>query len=573
MDKKLAVSLAVIIGMLLTLPEALAESATDNILVERFELAVGQEHQINGYPLQIKVDRIIERKDAAGNSYGFQLGYTLSGKSPMDKENIDYKGNLEYDPLKNYASAPNRGAGLQIAAESIDLTSAAFAITRDSDLIAKEHCNNGLFEAPDYISKTLGCSNCPDLIGDCSSDYANAEFPIKIKGITVENGSEEYNIANVRIDHTVNVRIKNEGAKAVTLNDAKKALFSYYLLNNVDYYATEFDKSILAPGEEYSFSYKYPVGFTFFPYDCGKETTAGLAYLHDLYAYGTYGGEAFAFNRVTVKCVSNGQEYPQKLQTGGTGQEETGIGYPGLSDAQDCSWGKACPQGQECFSFPKFGQRCAQPEPCSYFNCLKGTSCAVLESDPPMVACTCAGDCPAAEDGEATVAYDMATGTATVQPTLGHFTLRENTDNSTPENRQGSLGAYWTDSNRGVLETAKASANYRAGQLFTENSKLYMKMPDPAHNKQVNVMPEEAISRAESSVGVTKVSEVELRAESGKPVYVVRAKKSGKILSLIPAVVGLEISIDAENNAVVSVKKPWWGFLVKYDSNFNFHSG
>src|SRR3989338_5066281 len=104
--------------------------------------------------------------------------------------------------------------------------------TRDKDLIAKEHCNNGLFEAPDYISKTLGCSNCPDLIVDCSSDYANAEFPIKIKGITVENESKEY--------HIVSVRIKNEGINAVTLNDAKKALFSELLLNDINYYNIEF---------------------------------------------------------------------------------------------------------------------------------------------------------------------------------------------------------------------------------------------------------------------------------------------------------------------------------------------
>ncbi len=530
-QKKAAVTAIAVLILAALLQGASAASANEEILVDTFALRVGESHQIKGYDAYItaeRIDKIYQLADIATRTFEdtdkYQVTYTITGTSPVNSDKADYSS-AAYENGSAF-----RVMGFLIAAEKVEPTAAHFIITRDSDLIAKEHCNNGVFEATDVWRS----SNGENANMVCSADTANAAFPIKIKEITVDNAPIDVDYTS-RKQHLVRVRIKNEGGQAVTLDKTDAvALFTENLLNDINSYnirnaidggyKKEFDGQLLLPGEEYTFSYKYPAGYTFFPNSCGQEVMTGLAYLNELYDYGTYGGKAFAFNRVAVRCLSGGYEYPEKKPPA---EEKTGIGYPGLSEAQECGTNWQCPEGLKCFGFPRFGPRCAKPEPCSYFNCLKGTSCAVLESYPPQVVCACTGpECQGAEGNE---------NTAVANTVLA----------------------------RGVLETAKATAHYNAGLLFTEDSKLYMQMPEPAQKKQVNVMPEEAISVAESNTGIANASDAELIAESGRPVYVIKAKKKGKLLSLFPVAVEFETRVDAEKGEILSAKKPWWSFMVR----------
>lgn len=53
-----------------------------------------------------------------------------------------------------------------------------------------------------------------------------------------------------------------------------------------------------------------------------------------------------------------------------------------------CSIEQPCPEALECFSFPEIGTRCAQPNPCSYYQCPEGMKCLVGEIYPPIVSCS-----------------------------------------------------------------------------------------------------------------------------------------------------------------------------------------
>lgn len=43
----------------------------------------------------------------------------------------------------------------------------------------------------------------------------------------------------------------------------------------------------------------------------------------------------------------------------------------------------------ECYSFPDIGLRCAEKEPCSYYQCPKDSSCIITASYPGSVDCDC----------------------------------------------------------------------------------------------------------------------------------------------------------------------------------------
>src|SRR3989338_7263451 len=569
-----------VIFVLFAMQAVAAQELEKEIFVDKFELNLGESHHISGYDADIMLDRTGERKSIDGGSDGYWARYTIKGKNPLYAANPAFFDSLEgYDNeqqklfpgISNGLTYNNTGKEFnyssqlftnftiddqtvdriyfQIAAESINSTAATVIVTRDTDLIRKEQCNNEVFDASDFFTKTPACSNCPNIIGDCSADYlnGNAEFPIKIKEITVENEPARKVFSteggNSGESDRVYVKIKNEGSQPVTLSQAGIAVFGYNEMNNVNQYNEEFSKTTFAPGEEYSFSYQYPSGYTFFPSGCGQEVMTGLAYLHDLYQYGTYGGKAFAFNKVEVRCLSGGKEYPEKKSLS---EENAGIGYPGLPEAQECGQNWQCPEGLECISFPKFGPRCAKPEPCSYFNCLKGTSCNILEGYPPSAVCACTGaECQGTEENETITILTIQAGT------------------THPQNYQLSTVTSDTVTARGVLKTAKAAAYFKEGLLSVENSKLYMQMTEPSQKKRVTVMPEEAISKAESSTGIVNASDVELIQESGRPVYVIKAKKAGKILSLIPVSIEIETHIDAEKGEILKVKKPWWNFLAR----------
>ena len=53
-----------------------------------------------------------------------------------------------------------------------------------------------------------------------------------------------------------------------------------------------------------------------------------------------------------------------------------------------CSIEEPCSEELECISFPEIGLRCAQPNPCSYYECPENTQCLVAESYPLQVICS-----------------------------------------------------------------------------------------------------------------------------------------------------------------------------------------
>jgi len=61
--------------------------------------------------------------------------------------------------------------------------------------------------------------------------------------------------------------------------------------------------------------------------------------------------------------------------------------YPSITDIE-CDSENPCSEGKECISFPDIGNRCAEPNPCSYYRCPEGTECFLAESYPAQVICS-----------------------------------------------------------------------------------------------------------------------------------------------------------------------------------------
>lgn len=213
-------------------------------------------------------------------------------------------------------------------------------------------------------------------------------------------------------------------------------------------------------------------------------------------------------------------------------------GYPQIIE-QQCDTLKPCSQGWECFSFPGLGAKCAKPNPCSYFKCPQKTQCSLAESYPPQVKCNCFGsECPAAGGGQEQVYYDLLTQTQNIS-------LWKTSDSK-------QTGQY-----RGILETPNASAEYQ-GKILVKDSKLFMDLP--AGEKPINILPENAISKAKEAAKM-EIKKIELKAEAEKPIYSVKGIKQTKLVALIPVTLEMETKVSAETGEVTSINKPWWSFL------------
>ena len=218
--------------------------------------------------------------------------------------------------------------------------------------------------------------------------------------------------------------------------------------------------------------------------------------------------------------------------------------YPQITD-QSCDAVNACPAGLECFNFPGIGLRCAQTNPCSYFECPKEAQCLIGESYPESVMCSCVGaGCPASSEGEKTVSYNLVTQTV----------IQTTDENAQPVSHDISLWQM-TPENKGILETTFASVEY-TNELIVKESKLFMKTS--VGEKPINAMPEDAISKASD---IESVQKTELKEEAGKPIYSIKGVKRAKIFFLFPVSLEIETKVGAETGQVISVKKPWWSFL------------
>ena len=208
-----------------------------------------------------------------------------------------------------------------------------------------------------------------------------------------------------------------------------------------------------------------------------------------------------------------------------------------------CSIEEPCSEGLECISFPDVGLRCAQPNPCSYYECPEGTQCNLAESYPAQIICSRSCEGEECSDGD-TVSYDLRTNTVEVikdEETVSHDI------------------SLWqaTVGNKGILKTATSSAKY-SGEIIVEGSNLFMETS--IGRKQINILPEDAAGKAEE---VTTVKEIELKEELQKPVYSVKGTKQVRILFIIPVSMGIETKVDAGTGDVISVNKPFWSFLAR----------
>ena len=76
--------------------------------------------------------------------------------------------------------------------------------------------------------------------------------------------------------------------------------------------------------------------------------------------------------------------------------------------------------------------------------------------------------------------------------------------------------------------------------------------------KEIIILPSDAISKANL---IQNLKEIKISEEKGKAVYVVLGTKKANLFFIIPINAKISQSIDIENGAIVSIKKPWWSFL------------
>ena len=96
-------------------------------------------------------------------------------------------------------------------------------------------------------------------------------------------------------------------------------------------------------------------------------------------------------------------------------------------------------------------------------------------------------------------------------------------------------------------------------QITIRDSKLFMKTDEG--EKQINVLPEQAISSSELSK--SEVNKIELKKEGQIPIYFIEGSKPVKFLGLFSVTMNIQSSVNVENGSVISVNKPWWSFLVR----------
>lgn len=112
---------------------------------------------------------------------------------------------------------------------------------------------------------------------------------------------------------------------------------------------------------------------------------------------------------------------------------------------------------------------------------------------------------------------------------------------------------------QGVMKTVNASvvADY-SGKLVIENSRLLMETS--AGKKQINILPEEALSKATVT---TNVNAIKLKEESQQPIYSIKTTEQTKLFFVIPVSMQIETKVSAESGNVISVKRPLWSFLTR----------
>jgi hypothetical protein len=206
---------------------------------------------------------------------------------------------------------------------------------------------------------------------------------------------------------------------------------------------------------------------------------------------------------------------------------------PHISDIK-CDLETKCPRDQSCVFFPKYGFRCADPNPCSYFKCPGNTKCAVQESYPSKVVCSCVGgECPVA--GTGTVSHHIS----------GSGTWGEEHEVTIWEAE---------DAASGFVEAQGVIVGYK-GEVSVREAKLYMRTK--TGEKEISVLPETASINSK----ITQIEAIKLKVEGEEPYYGVTGKKLVKLFGFIPITMPVQAKVNAESGELFQESKAWWAFL------------
>ena len=230
---------------------------------------------------------------------------------------------------------------------------------------------------------------------------------------------------------------------------------------------------------------------------------------------------------------------------------------------QTCNACTVCPEGLECINFPGVGSRCAEPDPCSYYQCPPNTECNVLRTAmaqvcpdgrnvgvTPKVNCQGVGSDYPDMGGKTGVSYDTRTDEVIIGGQFQGVSIKSDK----PITSEGYDGYA-----SGDTITIGATPIKLGSELRVEESKLFMETS--AGEKAINILPEDAVA-AVATPKMESVEVVELREESQQPIYSVKGVIQTKLFLMIPVSMVIETSVSAETGEIISVHKPWWSFLV-----------
>jgi len=218
-----------------------------------------------------------------------------------------------------------------------------------------------------------------------------------------------------------------------------------------------------------------------------------------------------------------------------------------LEPTSECDANIPCSDGLECYSFPEEGLKCAEPNPCSYYQCPENTECTTAEIYPPLIICsgTCEGD-----ECETAVSYDIST--------KKEYKIRHR-----DRERTVSVSEAANKGSQGVLFETGGFSVPSSRELSVENEKVFMKTSN-GRKAEIKIMPETASEKAIERLGELDFN-VELKeigkGEEVKPVYELEGKKQGRFLGLFKIKGEVSAQVSAETGEVVKVGKPWWSFL------------
>lgn len=82
--------------------------------------------------------------------------------------------------------------------------------------------------------------------------------------------------------------------------------------------------------------------------------------------------------------------------------------------------------------------------------------------------------------------------------------------------------------------------------------------------KNININLQKALNNIN-----LEMSDINVRPTNDESVYIIDKKEDVKFLGFIPIKINLEIKVDTDDGQVLSVKKPWWSFLVSGLPIFN----